>query len=817
MIQHNLHTPSTKIQSRLLSLAALFLFLLSIALTISPAAREKSWEVEYHWLHWIGFSAWCLVFSILYKRISKLTPDTDPYILPLIGLFSGWGLITIYRLDPSYGIRQTIWMLVSAIVFFFGIRLDPNLRFLRRYKYLLLTGGLILTACTLIFGTNPLGNGPRLWLGCCGLYLQPSEPLKILLIVFLAAYLADKLPFNLRTITLLSPTIALTILALLLLLFQRDLGTASVFIFLYFVVSFIATGKKRLLLLSMASLLLAGVVGYFQFDVVRLRVDSWLNPWNDPSGRSYQIIQSLMAVANGGLFGRGTGLGNPGLVPVAISDFIFSAIAEETGLIGTTAFLALLGIFIYRGMKISLAAPDKFRRYVATGLTAYIGGQAILIIGGNLRLLPLTGVTLPFISYGGSSLLTSFIAALLLLLISSQPQDEPPALRSPIPYTWLGGFLCFGIFAAAVTNGWWGFWRGPDLLSRTDNPRRTISDRFVKRGSLLDRHEKAINLSVGSSGTFNRTYLYPDLAPITGYTHPTYGQAGLEASLDDYLRGLQGNPASMIWWNHLLYGQPPAGLDVRLSLDLDLQKIADAALGMHTGAVVLLNSETGEILVMASHPTYDPNDLDAIGDSLSTALEKPLLNRASQGMYQPGSAIELFSKVAELSDALTEEPLTNLFEKLGFYSTPGRYFQAADPVAPDDELRISPLQMSIAVATLSNNGIKPVPRLAMAVQTPQTGWVVLSIDDQPVQIFIPQAIDATLLDYMVEGETFWEWLGIIDQGGKPITWYLAGTLPDWQGIPLSVVILLEERQPTLAAAIGHTLLNSVTHPVESAK
>jgi len=215
---------------------------------------------------------------------------------------------------------------------------------------------------TLILGTNPLGYGPRLWLGCCGLYFQPSEPLKLLLVVYLAAYLAGLDPFYLSRhrgslLPLLAPTLLMTGLAMALLLAQRDLGTASIFIFLYVMVVYAATGDRRILIYGGLTLLLAGAAGYALFDVVRLRVDAWLNPWLDPSGRSYQIVQSLLAVANGGLIGRGPGLGNPTLVPISHADFIFAAIAEEHGLIGIMALLATLALLAVRGMRAASTHP----------------------------------------------------------------------------------------------------------------------------------------------------------------------------------------------------------------------------------------------------------------------------------------------------------------------------------------------------------------------------------------------------------------------------------------------------------------------------
>ncbi|MCJ7435030.1 MAG: FtsW/RodA/SpoVE family cell cycle protein, partial [Anaerolineales bacterium] len=404
---------TTQRESRLLTAAAVFLFLFSLILTLSPAVRERSFDVDYRLSHWIGFALWLIIIAAAHQVMRRHLPDHDPYLFPAAALLSGWGMLTIWRLDTTFGLRQSIWLTISVIVFMIGLRLPNDLAFLRRYKYVFLTGSILLTAFTLIFGTNPGGFGPRLWLGCCGVYFQPSEPLKLLLVVYLAAYLAAtrRAPVHISTFIFL-PSVVVTGIALLILIIQRDLGTASIFILIYTMILFLATGKRRVLLISAAALALAGLVGYFFIDIIQIRIDGWIDPWEDPSGRSYQIIQSLLAIANGGTLGRGPGIGSPGLVPVAISDFIFTAIGEETGLAGTLGLISLLILILARGLSAAYRAPDQFRRLLAGGIVAYLGIQSLLIIGGNLRLLPLTGVTLPFVSYGGSSLLTSFVALL---------------------------------------------------------------------------------------------------------------------------------------------------------------------------------------------------------------------------------------------------------------------------------------------------------------------------------------------------------------------------------------------------------------------
>jgi cell division protein FtsW (lipid II flippase) len=799
-------------ERRLLDLAAAFLVLYAIILTLSPAVRENAWRVSYRWSHWIGLAVWAAVVFGAERLISRAAPNRDPYLLPLSALLAGWGVLTIWRLDPGFGLRQAVWLAASMATAAIIVHRFADLAFLRRYKYLLLGFGLTVTGLTLVFGTNPAGLGPRLWLGCCGLYLQPSEPLRLLLVVYLAAYLADRAPLRPRLFPMLAPTLLLTGLAIVILLVQRDLGTACIFILLYTTVLYLATGKHRVLLATASALMLAGLTGFFFVDVVHARLESWINPWPDPSGQSYQIIQSLLAVANGGVLGRGPGLGSPGLVPVAHSDFIFSAVAEETGLVGTIGMLAICGMLLARGLLIALRTSDNFRRLLAAGLAAYLGIQTLVIIGGNLRMLPLTGVTLPFVSYGGSSLLTSYVAVTLLLTISNHSNWEPAPLSAAKPYAFLAAFLGIGILLAAITQGWWTLVRGADLLTRTDNPRRAIADRYVPRGSLLDRNGKPINITVGTSGSLSRVYVYPELGATTGYTHPAYGQAGLEASLDDYLRGLQGNPALAVMWSQLLYGNPPAGLDVRLSIDLRLQTQADNLIGTLKGAAVLLDARSGEILVMASHPTYNPNELDTLGAALSKDRNAPLLNRAAQGTYSPGAATHPF--LAASGADMGQFDAARLYRQLGFYARPQVRLPVASP-SPDgsvQDLRISPLQMTLAAAALSSSGGEPAPRIALAVDTPQGGWIVLPALGDRSSVFSPESADQTASGLAQAGHLYWEWISTAGTDSQPLTWYIGGTLPHWQGAPLALGIVLEAWNIPAARQIGDRLLEEALGP-----
>jgi len=719
-------------------------------------------------------------------------------------MLTGWGLLAIWRLTPAFGLRQTIWVAIALAVFGFGLRLPANLNFLRRYKYLWLTSGLLLTALTLIFGTNPMGIGPRLWLGGGGVFLQPSEPLKLLLVIYLAAYFADwqgllggrgsgaqafRFTFHGPQLQILVPTILMTGIALLLLLVQRDLGTASIFIFLYSVMVYLATGWRWVPVVSTGTLAGAGLLGYVVFDVIRIRVDAWLNPWLDPAGRSYQIVQSLLSVANGGLLGRGPGLGSPGLVPVAHSDFIFASIAEETGFLGVIGFLTVLGLLIQRGVRISFHAANPFQRYLAAGLTAFLAAQSILIIGGNLRLLPLTGVTLPFVSYGGSSLLVSFVIGLILLKISTSAEESvrghvvrdrsplPPSRLALSPIANLSTLLLLALGATALIAGWWAIGRGPDLLTRTDNARRSIADRFVARGELLDRNGTPLAITNGEPGEYSRRVTVPTLSPVLGYNHPVYGQSGLEASLDAYLRGTQGYDALTIWWHHLLYGQPPPGLEVRLTLDLDLQLRSDELLQEQAGALIVLNAKNGEILALVSHPTYDANHLDKKWDALITDPQAPLINRVTQGRYSTGELADLL-----LGSTPQEIPALRL--------------PLVDSARPAEA---APLEMALAAATLTNGGVQPPPKIALMVANPLGGWLLLPALEAETTLLTPE-VSHNLLAPLSSTATTWQTTVI--PPGEDLTWFVGGDFEQ----AVVVVVVLETADLELAATIGKSIL-----------
>ncbi len=307
-----------------------------------------------------------------------------------------------------------------------------DLRWLRRYRYTWLAVGLGLLALSLVLGVNPLGRGARLWLGLGGLYFQPSEFLKLVLIVFLASYLAEKqellrLPSTSRggrlapSLPYLVPLLLSWGVALLLLVAQQDIGAGTLLFGAVLVMLYLASRQAGYVFAGLGLMVVAGWVGYHLSSFVALRVNVWLNPWALSNSGGYQIVQSLLSVAAGGVLGTGLGQGYAAqYIPVVHTDFVFAAIGEELGLAGALAVLLLYCLLLYRGLWTAVRSSSAFERLLATGLSITMVFQAWVITAGNLKILPLTGVTLPFVSYGGSSLVAGYLAVGLLLHVSAR-------------------------------------------------------------------------------------------------------------------------------------------------------------------------------------------------------------------------------------------------------------------------------------------------------------------------------------------------------------------------------------------------------------
>jgi peptidoglycan glycosyltransferase len=419
----------TRRERTLLLLAGLFVVLNRVGLLLT---RQEPW------VNLWAVGVWCACAIAWHLVLNRLLPKRDPFIMPVVMLLAGWGLTLVARLAPAFATRQTIWLVVASGAAIFMMTLPPRLRFLQRFRYTWLLAGLLLLGATLLFGVNPSGDAfaPRLWLGLRGLiYFQPSELLKLLLIVFLASYLAEKReiivedqvkigPWRLPPLSYVGPLLLMWGFCMILLVRQRDLGTASLFFLIFLAMLYASTDQIGYLIAGAVLLILAGFVGYRLFSVVRLRVDTWWNPWPEASDRAFQIVQSLLAIASGGLFGEGVGQGAPIYIPVVHSDFVFAAIAEEWGLAGALGVIGCMAVLVSRAMRLALHDERRpFHALLAAGIGIALGAQTWMIMAGVTKIIPLTGVTLPFVSYGGSSLLSSFIMIGLLLRISD-PESQ---------------------------------------------------------------------------------------------------------------------------------------------------------------------------------------------------------------------------------------------------------------------------------------------------------------------------------------------------------------------------------------------------------
>ena len=372
----------------------------------------------------------------LYVGVRLILPHSDALLLPLVTLLTGLGLIMIFRLTynvegkQGLAITQAVWILIGSGAMFLLVLFFRNYHRLFNYKYLLAAVAVLLIASTF----TPLGyevNGARLWVSLGPVGFQPSEFARIALIIFFAGYLAetrDLLAATSRTILgvqipalkYFGPVALVWVASLGLLVFEKDLGSSLLFFAVPLLMLYAATGRIAYVLLGTVLFSVGSFLAFLTFDHVKVRVRSWLDPWAYPDTDGFQILQSIFNIADGGLLGTGLGAGFAQTIPEVETDFVFSAVASELGLLGATAVLLAFLAFVYRGTKIALLAEDDASKLLAFGLTAMFAIQTLVIVGGVTKAIPLTGITLPFVSYGGSSVVGNFILTGLLLLISER-------------------------------------------------------------------------------------------------------------------------------------------------------------------------------------------------------------------------------------------------------------------------------------------------------------------------------------------------------------------------------------------------------------
>ena len=387
----------------------------------------------------LGFTLGTLVVAHLVTR--RLAPRATPVLLPVAAALNGLGYVFIARLDADRAAAQATWTALGIAAFAATLFVVREARLLDRYRWTLALLGLGLLLLPLVPGVGYTVNGARLWVGLGPLSFQPGELAKIALAAFFASYLVEKRDLLARSTWRLGPvslpdprSTAPILLAwgvsILVMTAQKDLGSSLLFFALFVVMLWIATERAGWLLVGAGLFSLGAFAAWSMFSHVQSRVRIWLDPWPVADGEGYQIVQSSYALGTGGLSGTGISLGSPQQIPAAETDFIFAAIGEELGLLGTTAVLAAFLVLIGAGLGIARRSQHPLDKLLAAGLTTILGVQTFIILGGVTRLVPLTGITLPFVSYGGSSLVANYILLALLIRISNDNGRQAAALAA---------------------------------------------------------------------------------------------------------------------------------------------------------------------------------------------------------------------------------------------------------------------------------------------------------------------------------------------------------------------------------------------------
>ena len=626
-------------------------------------------------------------FVVAHLAVRKLAPGADPAILPITFALSGIGIAFVTRLRPELAVGQLMWLFVGVAFLVLALLFVRNLDRLARYKYTLMLVGFILLLSPLIPFIGQEIYGSRIWLSIGPFSFQPGELAKIAIVLFLAGYLAANRemlsvftwrvgPFNLPDIRTLLPLLLMWLISIGIVAFEKDLGSALVFFFVFLVMLYVASGKKTYVIAGVLMMAIGAVGLYFVFDHIQVRVATWLDPFADAQNTGYQLVQTIYSLADGGLFGVGIGRGLADQIPVVESDFIFAALGEETGLLGAAGLLLLYLCLAIRGMATAARAKSDVSSFAAVGLTAIIILQAFIIVGGVTRLIPLTGLTLPFVSQGGSSLLASFISVALLLRAGDEATgvgEEMRSATSMLPTASVLGRVALGkrltrtmvgfsvLFALLVANltlimvvqaDYYQNMAGNNhtLMQESDTERGSIS---TYDGVVLAESQQT------EDGSYERVYPAGDLAShVVGYYSTQYGTSGIEASENETLKGQQ-NYASWTDVINAAAGINTPGNDVRLTINSTIQQAAQDALEGETGAAVVMDPSTGAVLAMASSPTYSAGDVEALLEQAAASDGSDdagqLVNRATQGLYAPGSTFKIVSLATALQNGIASE------------------------------------------------------------------------------------------------------------------------------------------------------------------
>ena len=390
--------------------AYLLILMNFVGFTLLSAANNWQLNIAYVGIGFLGL--FLLTYSVL-----VICNMGDKFLVLIAFMLMTMGVIMICRINIVLGARQIVWIGAGAIVFFVTYCIFYNIRFWNRLWFLYALGGVALFLLTLVFGETV--NGSKNWIDIGIISFQPAEITKIFYIMFLACKYSGSFNKHIFKVSPMLMTGAVTYLYILFLVLQRDWGTIMVVFLIYIFMIYVYEEDRRFLWLNVLAAAVVAILGYFFLYHIQVRVSVWLNPWNDVPNKGYQIAQSLFAIASGGYFGRGLGNGTPAYIPEVHTDFIFSAICEEMGVFGGAAIIILYFLFAYRCFKITLNTQNLYNKAVGLGLTLMFSIQTFIIIGGVIKFIPLTGITLPFVSYGGTSIIVSFASLGIMQAISA--------------------------------------------------------------------------------------------------------------------------------------------------------------------------------------------------------------------------------------------------------------------------------------------------------------------------------------------------------------------------------------------------------------
>lgn len=587
----------------------------------------------------------------------------DPLLLSPAWVLCALGLAVIARVQPGALASQVLWISLGWSTFIALAGLPGLLDHLRRFRYLLIAAGLLLGGATLLLGADVTGQGARLWLRVGSVTIQPAELLRVLLVAFMAGHLAEhpaeeawggargRTPLPGFWVPLLG-VLAVTIVVVVA---QRDFGPALVFGASAMATLYAASRRRDYIVVALLAVVALGFLAYFGSGRIQGRVDAWLDPWSDPRGAGYQSLQAVGGFVFGGVFGAGPGYGNPGLIPAAHTDYPLAVIGEEWGLLGSLAVVMLYGLLVIRALARARVIDDAFGRLLSVGLAVSLGAQVLIVFSGVLRLMPIAGLTSPFLSYGGSSMVVGWVMLALLTGAGSTPGDgRPRTERAEAPIRELGLALLTGFLVVSLGLGYWHVLRR-DLASEpavSGERLRRESDR-VARGRILDRNgEVLVETVTGPGGERQRMYRTPGLVHVLGFDSAQVGATGVEAVRGDALLGRTA-PTLQSTWEDLLHERRD-GEDVQLTIDSRIQQAAEKALDGAPGAVVAIDPRTGDVLAMVSTPAFNPAFSEEEWAALRRDSRSPLLNRATQGLYAPGSTFKTVTMAAALEHNLID-------------------------------------------------------------------------------------------------------------------------------------------------------------------